>query len=162
MECPSCHHKLKRNYCTRCGIMIGKNNEIVSLREKEEDHSLEYFLGEDRYKFFQNNNFAAFFLGPLYFVYYKFYLLGISLGYLEILILYLLRNINPMILIFLKLISCLLYCCYTNEIYLFLVKKQVKKIGVITKEQFENKQKTSIVALALAVLLFEVSLFLIF
>ena len=135
--------------------MIGKNNEIVSLREKEEDHSLEYFLGEDRYKFFQNNNFAAFFLGPLYFVYYKFYLLGI-------LILYLLRNINPMILIFLKLISCLLYCCYTNEIYLFLVKKQVKKIGVITKEQFENKQKTSIVALALAVLLFEVSLFLIF
>ena len=162
MDCPKCGHKLKRNFCTRCGIMINDNGEIVSLKAKEEDHSLEDFLGEDYYKFFQKNNLSAFFLGPLYFVYHKFYLFGIMLGYLEILILFLLKNLNPLLLIFLSLIFCLLYYCYANEIYLFLIKKKMKKIDTKTKEKSEDKKNTSIIATALVALLFEVSIFAIF
>lgn len=136
--------------------MINDQNEIISLREKEENHELENFIGEDYSKFFEKNNLAAFFLGPLYFVYRKFYLLGTILGYLEILVLFLLKNLNPLFLMFLKLLSCLFYYCFTNEIYLFLMSKKMQKKG-------NNKSKnTSIIAALLACLLFEISIVLLF
>ena len=162
MKCPKCHHEIKlENYCTRCGIMI-KNNEIISLKDKPQDNSLEYFIGEDYQKILKKNNWTATFLGPLYLVYRKCYLIGILLGYLQIIIVTILKSLNPLILLTIELFFMLFYCCYTNSIYIYIAKNRIKKINSKEKEILNKNGGTTIVPVFLVLLLYTISITLIF
>lgn len=129
-KCPKCNFYLTDNYCVKCGytknVFVNDNNQYNNTND------IELYLKNTYPKIVYNKNLLCIFiLGPLYFSYFKFYLLGFILFTIEFMISYLINNIfGPLgfgiepILIF-YLLSRLIYVIGSNSILLKLLNKKL-------------------------------------
>ena len=85
-KCPKCGFYMISSNCPKCGY---ESIHIYQEMYKSEPNELELFLKDDYLKIINNeNSYQIIFLGPLYFIYYKFYPIGIILTILELFINY--------------------------------------------------------------------------
>lgn len=129
-RCPKCGKIKKFNYCIFCGYM--DNGNMIDPNKPKEPLDIEIYLGERYEKINRNTNaFSLFILGPFYFFYNKFPLIGLLLiliDYLACSLLCLLFTsvfIRP---IFIFILWRILYSTVGNMLYLELCKFRIKKI----------------------------------
>ncbi len=132
-KCPNCGKPLSKNkdhlFCMYCGYL--DNGNFIENMPKKNISDLEIYLGEEYDKMLRNTTYLqTFLLGPLYFCYRGYFLLGFILFPIEIyLSLFLSRFYNHTIgFIILLLISRIFYMTIANSICLSLKKREIIKI----------------------------------
>lgn len=163
MKCPKCGFKMKDNYCMHCGYM--KNGNTISNKESNPSASdLEIYLG-DKFDtlYYNENTFLIFILGPLYFCYQSYILLGFLCLILD-LVLYYLVMITSFCYSGLKLIGLffglrVLYMTVSNMICLKLYERRINKlkkkdpVNCLERIQNVNGKTTSIFGVLVLLLL---------
>lgn len=129
-RCPKCG-KIKRfNYCIFCGYM--DNGNTIDANKPKEPLDIEIYLGERYEKINRNTNaLSLFILGPFYFFYNKFPLIGLLLILIDYLACSLLCLLFTSIFIrpiFIFILWRILYSAVGNMLYLELCKFRIKKI----------------------------------
>ncbi len=142
MICPNCGKPLHRDFCMHCGYML--NGNIIDTKKKVESSKLEKYLGNDFETVIHNTNTKTiFFLGPLYFSYRNYFVLGTILTFLDLYVIFKSRviaqtflntyllsfylNFNIPVMIVTFLISRLFYIIMANEIYLKLLNRKIAR-----------------------------------
>jgi len=146
MRCEKCDGKIVGGCCTKCGA-LQNGNQIKEVEiDKNEDLKL---YNKDFDIINQNKNlFLIFLLGPLYFSYRGYFLLGTVLGIVDYLLLYYMMNNVLNIIIFIlgsmwvfllyMFINRLFYIIFSNYLCLLIDKYKVKKI----KEKYKKNYKS--------------------
>ena len=81
MKCPKCGKVSKRDFCIYCGY---KEDGTYIRNKQAEETLMELYFGEDFDKVtFNNNLFSSILLGPLYFIRYKLFFIGIFFTLLD-------------------------------------------------------------------------------
>ncbi len=172
MKCPKCGKPLHKDFCMYCGYMA--NGNIIDTKKKIEASKLEKYLGNDFETIIHNENAKEIFiLGPLYFSYRNYFVLGTVLTLLDVYIIYNSRviaqtflntplpnfylNFDIPVMLITFLLSRLIYVMLSNEIYLkLLTKKLAKSKDDIVKLGDGNKVNV------IFSIIFVISLFLLF
>jgi len=131
MKCSNCNNKILMTdkFCVHCGIEIDE----VTFDKGRDDELLKALIGRKKEKF-ENKifSFPTLFLGTIYFMYRKMYVLTAVSFLIKILLLVFLPNIS---LLFISVINAIL-ACFFNKWYL---RRINEKLGEIKKE---HKNKT--------------------
>jgi len=146
MRCEKCDGKIVGGCCTKCGTLQNGNKIMQVEVDKNEDLKL---YNKDFDIINQNKNlFLIFLLGPLYFSYRGYFLLGTVLGIVDYLLLYYMMNNVLNIIIFIlgsmwvfllyMFINRLFYIIFSNYLCLLIDKYKVKKI----KEKYKKNYKS--------------------
>jgi len=146
MRCEKCDGKIVGGCCTKCGTLQNGNKIMQVEVDKNEDLKL---YNKDFDIINQNKNlFLIFLLGPLYFSYRGYFLLGTVLGIVDYLLLYYMMNNVLNIIIFIlgsmwvfllyMFINRLFYIIFSNYLCPLIDKYKVKKI----KEKYKKNYKS--------------------
>jgi hypothetical protein len=158
------------SFCVRCGY--NKNLFITDVSKYQHENELEVYMKDNYQKVIYNKNlFVIFLLGPLYFSFFKFYLLGFGLFLIELILSYFINYIflyTPIgfyAIIMYYLTSRILYVIFGNSLLLKLLKKKLSYIKRKDnyKEIISKYQVCSFASLLLSILfiIFALSMFLI-
>lgn len=137
--CPSCGTKNSSYYCVRCGYVNKETNDYQKFNNNYPVEEIEIFIGENVDKILNKpSNYTAGFLGSLYFLYRKMYLMGAILSLIDfIYLLLILQTNNASIRFMMILIKWMMYASFTNPIYISFCKNRIKKIKNI--DGYESK-----------------------
>lgn len=132
----------KYNFCISCGYI--DNGNIISKKQSE-IKDIEIYLGKDYDKINRNEAYLLnFILGPLYFCYKKYFLLGIILVPIDLFLYYLLSTLITTLIpipyivtiIFSFFFIRIIYMSISNMIYLKLCHRKIKKIKKNNKDNY--------------------------
>lgn len=148
MKCPKCGMPLMKDgnhdFCPYCGH-LDKDRQI-KRKTKEEETDMELFLGLDYLKILNNDTWlSCLLLGPLYFCYRGFLLLGVLSMILEWVIWYsVLRLVAGgivLLLVFLVmfLFTRLFFMTFSNMICLYFYKKKIARIKKKYPDSYRKK-----------------------
>lgn len=137
MKCPMCGKPLMKDvqhtFCPYCGYL--DDGEIIQKYKGNKASDLEIYLGNDYDKIVRNNTFfPSLVLGPLYFCFRGFLLLGLIFQALEIGFWILLSRLGKfgmtanLLLLVAVCISRTFCLIFNNSICIFLYRRQIKKI----------------------------------
>lgn len=150
MKCPKCGKIMSKDFCMFCGYMLNGNY----IRKKHYSASdLSKALGSEYDTVIRNENTGMIFLlGPLYFAYRNYFFLGFVLEFINLFsyfVLYIFHHffrfnyssevpnvIFWIVLIFYFIINKFFWILFSNPIYVFFLKKKIKKI---IKNHKDNK-----------------------
>lgn len=162
-KCPKCNFYLTENYCVKCGYT--KNIFSTNIKKYDSINEVELYLKDNYQKVVYNKNLLLIFiLGPLYFSYFKFYILGFTLFIIEFMISYVINNllspyglgIEPLVIFY--FISRLFYLLFSNLLVLKLIKKKITTMK--EKNRDLPKNACSLYSLAITIFLMLIFLFL--
>ena len=86
MNCPNCNGKIIDGCCINCGYLIN-GNKIDKSNETEDKYFLQKMFNDDFDTIYRNKNiFLVFILGPLYFSYRGYFIIGTMLTFIDFLI----------------------------------------------------------------------------
>lgn len=143
-KCPKCGFNLTDTYCVKCGY--NKNVFITDVSKTDIQNDIERYMQDDYQKVVYNKNLLLIFLlGPLYFSYFKFYMLGFLLFIIDFLISYGLNyiysplglGIEPLVIFY--FINRTLYLILSNALLIKLIKNRLIKIKAKNPTQFKEK-----------------------
>lgn len=136
MKCPNCGKKILKDaahqFCIHCGY-LDDGKQIHTRDEKRRLSDLEIYLGDDFDKIYRNDtSLACFLLGPFYFCYRHYLLLGVLSFLGEILFwrfwLWCFPRYSFLSFIFAFFMSRVFFMTVSNMIYLRLCERKIKRI----------------------------------
>ena len=145
MFCPNCGIQMKTNYCTHCGYM--RNGQFIEPDKEIDEGLLSYYFGP-KYEYYNRNNnwLLSGLLGPIYIFCHNYYLIGILLFLVDMIISMAVFIVNHMIVydkismvldIAYIVVNRFIWATIGNMIYLKLTNRKLKKI----KDQYPNNYK---------------------
>ncbi len=149
MNCPNCNGKIIDGCCINCGYLIN-GNKIDKSNETEDKYFLQKMFNDDFDTIYRNKNiFLVFILGPLYFSYRGYFIIGTMLTFIDFLIYcfnvtivnrFVLNSIfSTPLIIFCVVFSRTIYCLFANTICLLIDKIKIKVIKKIYKDKYIEK-----------------------
>lgn len=149
MNCSKCNGKIVDGCCVNCGYL--ENGNKIQKKEIDKNEDLKLF-NKDFDTIVQNKNLLLIFiLGPLYFSYRGYFLIGTILGIIDYLLLYYSMNsLDILIMIFgsfqifalYLFINRLIYIIFSNYICILIDKIKIKRIKTKYKENYKEKLKS--------------------
>ena len=146
MFCPNCGSKIKRNFCSHCGFMPNEN--FIGSNTKKEEPLLYYYFDNEYDKYVRNENwYVPGILGPIYIISHNFYIVGILLFLLDILVtmgvfvlnhMFIFTYVVRMIDIFYILINRFFWATMGNMFYLKLLTKKLQKVKDANPNQYKE------------------------
>lgn len=144
MKCPKCNSEIMDGCCIKCGYLLNGNQ----IEEKDADKFKEQkIFNKDFDKINRNKNLLlVWILGPLYFSYRGYFLMGTILGIIDYFVFYWFMNIitlnlfgnTPLVFLFL-LVDRLIYVVFANYICLLIDKIKIKLIMKTYKDNYIDK-----------------------
>ena len=149
MNCSKCGGKIIDGCCISCGQLLN-GNVVDSKKNTEDKFYLEKLFNDDFDDIYRNVKLLLIFiLGPLYFSYRGYLVIGILVTFFNIIIslfnIYIISIFikNPMLLIilviFYLMVNRLIYCTFDNSIYILIDKNKIKRIKRKYKENYIEK-----------------------
>jgi len=148
MNCSKCNGKLLDGCCTKCGHLQNGNKITKNHIDKNEDLKL---FNKDFNIINENKNLLLIsILGPLYFSYRGYLLIGTIIGIIDYLLFYYLMNVFDFVIfitgttsftISYLLMNRLIYVIFSNYICILIDKFKIKRIKKKYKEDYKNKLK---------------------
>lgn len=127
MYCKNCGNKLKdnANFCDDCGFKIKESTDTKFISSISKEDLIKLFVGNNYNKISSFKfSFPTFFLGPIYLLYRKQYL--VSLAWIIFIIL--LNIIIPRYAFILLILFSLIFSYFFNEYYILDVSKKIDDI----------------------------------
>ena len=146
MFCPNCGIQMKTNYCTHCGYM--RNGQFIESNKAIDESLLSYYFGP-RYDYYNRNNnwFVAGLLGPMYIFCHNYYLIGLLLFIIDLIIMMAVFILNHIIQIdkisyFLDIlyfiINRFIWATIGNIIYLKITNCKLKRVMKKYPDNYKN------------------------
>ena len=149
MECEKCGGKIIDNCCISCGMLL--NGNIVDVNRKSVDkYYLQKLFNDDFDSIYRNEKlFWVFILGPLYFSYRGYFIVGTALTFIDFLV-YCFNGMiisvfinNPILASILRtfciIFNRLIYCIFANSICCYIDKLKIRRIKKKYKEKYIEK-----------------------
>lgn len=136
MHCPNCGRKIYKDtehqFCIHCGY-LDDGKQIRKRDEKRRLSDMEIYLGDDFDKIYRNDtSLSCFFLGPFYFCYRHYLVLGIVLFLGEVLFwrfwIWCFPRYSLLSFVVAFFISRVFFMTVSNMIYLWLCERKIKRI----------------------------------
>ena len=149
MECTNCGGKIIDGCCICCGQLT--NGNVVDVNKQTEDKFYLQKLFNDNFDIIYRNEklFLIFVLGPLYFSYRGYFIVGTIFTFIDTLINILSMYIisifikNPtllnIIVAFYLMFNRLVYCTFANSICILIDNLKIKRIKRKYKEKYMEK-----------------------
>lgn len=148
-NCPKCGFKMTDNYCVRCGYI--KGGSITNIEKYDSFIAEEELvLGNDYQKVLHNeNSLKIFLMGPLYFCYRKFLIVGTLLYSLDIYIRYMVSTTDLRIfslglmhemqpVIFVWLVLRLIDTIFLDVLLLKVCKLKIRVLKLIMPNKYKE------------------------
>ena len=149
MNCSKCNGKIVDGCCIKCGHLDNGNN--IQKKEVDKNEDLKLF-NKDFDIIAQNKNLLLIFmLGPLYFSYRGYFIIGTILGIIDYLMLYYIMNLSEILIIIfgsfqiLMLylsINRLIYIIFSNYLCIIIDKIKIKRIKKKYNKKYKEKLKS--------------------
>ena len=148
MKCPKCGMPLMKDsdhhFCPYCGHL--DEDRQIKMKTEDKETDMELFLGDDYLKIINNDTWlSCLLLGPLYFCYRGFLLLGFLLMVLEWFIWYLVLRLaaGGIVLLLVFLVMFLFtrgfFMTFIKMIYINFNKKRIEKIKKKYPDSYRDK-----------------------
>lgn len=131
-NCPKCGFKMTDNYCVKCGYV--SKVFIYDLDKYDLVNDVYRYMKDSYQKVIYNKNLLLIFiLGPMYFSYFKFYIMGFMLFVLELIVAYFINNLfmysryELYYLLFYYFCVRLLYIIFSNFVLLKLIRRRLNR-----------------------------------
>ena len=141
-KCPKCGFYIKENYCVRCGYYEGESVSDIK-RYDTTTNDLQLLLKDDYQSIIYHKKlWLLFILGPLYFCYFRFVLIGMILTFLEFAITCIIGIFyqgSNIIILCTFTFSRLLYVMFGNYLIIKLLYRKIDSIKLKNSLQYKEE-----------------------